>query len=116
MPLTKFTMQVLIAIPIGLLKDLCLREAEFCPMGLVKSKNSKIYPCNTGWKKSLSISMTDKNYWEIKLIYPYIFLKCLFIFERERESVCTQVGERQRERRTPNPKQAPGSELSALVI
>ena len=45
----------------------------------------------------------------------YIFFKflfyVLFIFERERERWC--VGEGQRERETQNPKQAPGSELSA---
>ena len=35
----------------------------------------------------------------------------MFIFERER--VCAQVGEGQRETETQNPKQAPGSELSA---
>ena len=35
----------------------------------------------------------------------------LFIFERERER--EHVGDGQRERETQNPKQAPGSELSA---
>ena len=35
----------------------------------------------------------------------------MFIFERERERAL--VGEGQRERETQNPKQAPGSELSA---
>ena len=39
-----------------------------------------------------------------------IFLS-LFIIERERERA--QAGEKQRERETQNPKQAPGSELSA---
>ena len=33
--------------------------------------------------------------------------------ERERESERAQVGEGQREKETQNPKQAPGSELSA---
>ena len=37
------------------------------------------------------------------------FFQCLFIFERGR----IQAGEGQRERRTQNPKKAPGSELSA---
>ena len=36
----------------------------------------------------------------------------LFIFERE----STQAGEGQRERETQNPKQAPGSELSAQSL
>ena len=35
----------------------------------------------------------------------------MFIFERKRDTVRT--GEEQRERETPNLKQAPGSELSA---
>ena len=35
----------------------------------------------------------------------------MFIFERDRDRV--QAGEGQRERKTQNPKQAPGSELSA---
>ena len=41
--------------------------------------------------------------------YFIIIIFLMFIFERERE----QAGERQRERETQNPKQAPGSELSA---
>ena len=44
--------------------------------------------------------------------YFFKFLKkSLFIFERESERV--QAEEGQRERETQNPKQAPGSELSA---
>ena len=39
--------------------------------------------------------------------------KCLFIFERGRERDRAGVGEGQRKRETENPKQAPGSELSA---
>ena len=42
-------------------------------------------------------------------LFKKIFL--IFIFERERDRA--QVGEGQRERETQNPKQAPGSELSA---
>ena len=38
----------------------------------------------------------------------------MFIFERERERVCAKEG--QRERETQNPKQAPGSELSAQSL
>ena len=41
------------------------------------------------------------------------FFKCLFIFERERQSVS---GGGQRERETQNPKQTPGSELSAQSL
>ena len=37
----------------------------------------------------------------------------MFIFERERERDRTQSGEGQREGETKNPKQPPGSELSA---
>ena len=37
----------------------------------------------------------------------------MFIFERERRRDRAQMGEGQRERETQNPKQAPGSELSA---
>ena len=37
----------------------------------------------------------------------------MFIFERERERERVQAGEGKRERETQNPKQAPGSELSA---
>ena len=40
-----------------------------------------------------------------------IFLMFLFIFETQRDRVL--AGEGQRERETQNPKQAPGSELSA---
>ena len=40
-----------------------------------------------------------------------VLIKCLFIFETERDRV--QVGEGQRERETQNLKQAPGSERSA---
>ena len=36
-----------------------------------------------------------------------------FLRERERERETDQVGEGQRERETQNPRQAPGSELSA---
>ena len=39
----------------------------------------------------------------------------MFIFERERETEC-EWGEGQRERETQNPKQAPGSELSAQSL
>ena len=44
-------------------------------------------------------------------IFFFNFLKCLLIFEREREQA--QVEEGQRERETQNLKQAPDSELSA---
>ena len=45
--------------------------------------------------------------------FKKVFL--MFIFERERERDRAQVGEgqRERERETQNPKQTPGSELSA---
>ena len=43
--------------------------------------------------------------------YCKYFFKCLFVFETERDRAWT--GEGQRERETQNPKQAPGSELSA---
>ena len=44
------------------------------------------------------------------------YFKCLFIFERERQTDRESVsrGGAERERETPNRKQAPGSELSAL--
>ena len=41
------------------------------------------------------------------------FLTVIYFRETERERVSTQVGEGARERETQNPKQAPGSELSA---
>ena len=41
------------------------------------------------------------------------FLMFIFERERERERDRAQVGEGQRERETQNPKQVPGSELSA---
>ena len=44
--------------------------------------------------------------------YPFnFFFNVLFIFERQRQS--TSGGGAERERETQNPKQAPGSELSA---
>ena len=49
------------------------------------------------------------KYISIKLFL--IFL--IFIFERERERERERAGEGQREREPQNPKQAPGSELSA---
>ena len=63
--------------------------------------------------------------WMIKLIIvnvfsaSWFFKKLVFIYfwERKREGgrehVCVQAGKGQRERETQNPKQAPGSELSA---
>ena len=42
-----------------------------------------------------------------------IFFLMFIIFERETERDREQAGEGQRERETQNPKQAPGSELSA---
>ena len=51
---------------------------------------------------------------ELKIRNKISFLKkCLFIFERERESKRERAGEGQREREIWNPKQGPGSELSA---
>ena len=42
------------------------------------------------------------------------FIFCnVYLFERERERDRVRMGEGQRERETQNPKQAPGSELSA---
>ena len=49
----------------------------------------------------------------IKLIALFFFNVYLFLRERERERERVQAGEGQRERETQNPKQAPGSELSA---
>ena len=45
-------------------------------------------------------------------LFSFNFCKCLFIFERQRETGHKR-GEEQRERETQNPKQAPASELSA---
>ena len=42
-----------------------------------------------------------------------IFLMFYFIFERERQSMSGGGTERERDMHTQNPKQAPGSELSA---
>ena len=50
----------------------------------------------------------NQNLWDNLCVF---FLKCLIIFERERERA--QVGEGHRERETQNPKQAPGSKLLA---
>ena len=49
------------------------------------------------------------------LIYLFVYLKITFIFEREkeRERDRARAGEGQRDREAQNPKQAPGSELSA---
>ena len=44
---------------------------------------------------------------------PIFFLMFLFIFERERERQSVSRGGAERERKTQNPKQAPGSQLSA---
>ena len=41
-----------------------------------------------------------------------MFFKCLFIFEKERETEASMIGA-ERETKTQNPKQAPGSEPSA---
>ena len=41
----------------------------------------------------------------------FLFFKCLFIFERDRQNVSEEGAERERE--TKNPKQAPGFKLSA---
>ena len=43
-------------------------------------------------------------------VYLFFFM---FIFEKEEDRDRVRVGEGQRERETQNPKQAPGSELSA---
>ena len=48
------------------------------------------------------------------MFYIYIFL--MFIFERERERERESDQGRGRERGTQNPKQAPGSELSAQSL
>ena len=47
----------------------------------------------------------------VKYFLLKIFFNVLFIFKTERDRV--RAGEGQRERETQNPKQAPGSELSA---
>ena len=49
--------------------------------------------------------------WYVKKIY---FFKHLFIIERQRDTECEQGrAEREGDTHTQNPKQAPGSELSA---
>ena len=57
------------------------------------------------------------NAWEGKngkgLFVYFHFFKCLFIFERERETEHERV---EAERETWNPQQAPGSELSAQSL
>ena len=47
------------------------------------------------------------------ILFLLLFFKYVFIWERERERDIEQEGERQRERETQDPKQTPGSELSA---
>ena len=46
----------------------------------------------------------------------FFFNVFLFIFERERASERARAGKGQRERETQNPKQVPGSELSARSL
>ena len=47
------------------------------------------------------------------IIYFIKFLKNVYLFLRKRERESARGGEEQRERKTQNPKQTPGSELSA---
>ena len=47
------------------------------------------------------------------LVSFYLFFYCLFIFETERGRERERERERERDRETQNPKQSPGSELSA---
>ena len=46
------------------------------------------------------------------ILFFFFLIFLMFIFERQR----AQAGEEQRERETQNPKEAPGSELSAQSL
>ena len=59
--------------------------------------------------------MIETSYSENCYLFKKIF-QCLFIFERETQSMSRGGAERERERETQNPKPAPGSELSAQSL
>ena len=63
--------------------------------------------------KLFDISVSNQKWMYYKDLFFKIFFMFIYFWEREKERDRAWVGERQRARETQNPKQAPGSELSA---